>query len=471
MHYSAKVIAISEHRGRPRLWLQGDAPASAGFTPGKTFSVEKSESALVLRLDSSGNRVVSRKVTSKKGKVSPVIDINSLAELHPLLSCGYVKVVFCQGTVTVTLLASEARRRRRLARTAERVTAASPLSTAGIAAGGGVLTHALHAGLRDEGLRCVLELHNELREDLIEQAAEHNPRVTSRTKLLAMPLQELAFDPELSRMLPEVDIVEMGLPCSGASRAGRAKRALSIPEEHPEVGHLVVGALALLAALNPTVILVENVPQYRTSASAALLRRQLQDWGYLCHESVLFGPDFGELEARNRWCLVAVTKGIAFDLLALPLPATKKRKLASVLEHESSKNCKWSAMPGLKAKEARDLAQGKGFRMQVFGREDTSIGTLTKGLLKNRSTDPKIQHPVHSNLLRVPTVGEHARVKGIPERLVEGLPATTAHELLGQSIVYGPFRGVAAHIARALKAWARGGTAIAPSTPSFIAAG
>lgn len=97
-------------------------------------------------------------------------------------------------------------------------------------------------------------------------------------------------------------------------------------------------------------------------------------------------------------------------------------------------------------------AQGKGFAMQIVTAFDTKCPTITKGYAKVRSTDPKLQHPSNPDLLRQFTAAEHARIKGIPERLVSGLSATLAHELLGQSICYEPFRAVGRLIGAALKA-------------------
>jgi len=88
--------------------------------------------------------------------------------------------------------------------------------------------------------------------------------------------------------------------------------------------------------------------------------------------------------------------------------------------------------------------------MQLYTGEETSINTLTKGMQRNRSTDPKIVNASNPKLLRIPTAREHARIKGVPEHLIEGLSQTTAHELLGQGICVSPFIQVGKHLAKAL---------------------
>jgi len=454
--HTAKILSIKqEHKGAPRFWTEGQAPLKSGFVPGSKFVITRHGNGILLKLDDSGPRTVSRKKSGDKE--IPVIEINSKEALEPFKGCEVVRVVFGPGQVFITPTASEARRQHRLNRLKTKLADGTPLKTAGIAAGGGVLSHAVHAGLKDAGLNVTLAAHNEIREDLAEHAAEHNDVVAGSTQMLNMPLQELAFDEEVMRRVGEVDIVELGLPCSGASVAGRAKRSLGMPEEHPDVGHLVVGALAMLAKMNPVACLFENVTQYANTASAQLIRQQLRDMGYVTYERELFGPDFGAFEARKRWCLVAVTKGIDFDIDALMPELFEVGTLADIMEPAEAVADRWSPMTGLKAKQERDIAAGKGFLMQVYTGAERTINTLTKGIAKNRSTDPKFRHPDNPDLLRIPTAREHARCKGVPEHLIEGLSQTTAHELLGQGIVYQPFRQLAKHLGLALKKWAQAG--------------
>lgn len=266
-----------------------------------------------------------------------------------------------------------------------------------------------------------------------------------------MSLDCLIMKNGICTRLPETDVLELGLPCSGASSAGRAKNAINLPEAHPFVGHLVAGAVAVIAKLNPVCIVLENVPNYAHSASAAILRTQLADMGYAVSERILIGTDWGELEARQRWFLVAMTRGVAFDFASLEPDPKPVRYLAEIMDPVPIDDPSWSRMQYLRDKEVRDREAGKGFRMQIFDGSEIAISTLTKGLHKRRSTDPFFVHPEDPELLRLPTVSEHARCKGVPEHLVAGLPQSTGHEVLGQSIVYGPVRAMARHIGEALR--------------------
>jgi hypothetical protein len=62
-------------------------------------------------------------------------------------------------------------------------------------------------------------------------------------------------------------------------------------------------------------------------------------------------------------------------------------------------------------------------------------------------------HPSRPELIRLFTVGEHARIKSVPEELVKGMNATRGHEALGQGICYAPFYAVGKAVADALIAW------------------
>lgn len=448
---TVSILSLREKRGAPHLWIESQAAARSGFEPGVSFVAEINGNGVLLRKGTDGDdvRVVSRKL-QRQTTVVPVIDINSRKTLAPVLGHEVVRVIFGDGMIFVSPLASEQRRVRRLARLQAHL-ADQCLDTAGVACGGGILTHAVHAGLNDAGLMSQNRVANEIRVELCEHTMAHNDAFDAETIVAAMPLQELAFDEAVMRRMPEVDVLELGLPCSGTSTAGRAKNKIAFPEEHNLVGGLIAPAIAVIAKLNPVALVLENVPLYARSASAAILRSNLRDMHYDVQECVLLGTDWGELEARERWYLVAVTKGIPFDLSTLRPDLYPVRTLAEIMDPVAEDDPCWGSMQYLKDKEIRDLEAGKGFRMQIYDGSETSINTLTKGLAKRRSTDPFFRHPKNPDLLRLPTVREHARCKGIPEHLVDGLCQSTGHEVLGQSVVYRPVRALIRHVAEALK--------------------
>lgn len=442
------IKKVGEHRGAPRVWLEGTQASRAGFSPGQRYDVEVQGQMVVLQANTDGSRVVSGKVIGERN--NPVIDINSKALLAIFDGMAAIRVVVKQDQIFLMPLASEVKKRERFVRLRDKLENGDPLAIGSLSHGGGILSHAIHSGLEQSGVGSTLAFANEIREELLEHAAIHNDAWSENTQILAAPMQELAFDSRGVASIPKVEIMEMGLPCSGASKAGKSKRGLEHPEAHPHVGHLVVSALVIVSKANPCFVILENVPEYSQSASADILRNQLKDMGYNTHERILNGKEWGALENRNRWCMVAVSHGIEFDFNQLQPPVVLEKKLGDVLESLALDDPRWTPMQGLKDKEVRDLAAGKGFKMQTFDAEAESIGTVTKGYAKVRSTDPKIKHPTNPDLLRQLTPVEHARIKQVPEHLVDGLCNTTAHEVLGQGIVYAPFKSVGKHVGNSL---------------------
>nr|WP_019364772.1 DNA cytosine methyltransferase [Pseudomonas luteola] len=443
------IKKVGSSRKGPRIWLQGDEVAKAGLGRGDSFQVHVQGGSVILRADPNGDRVVSGKLKGN-GDTLPIIDINSKELLALFDGMDAIRLFQRDGEIYLTPLPTELRKKERTRRLARKLESGEPLGIGSMSHGGGIMSHAIHAGLEESGVRSELVFANEIRPELIEHASDRNPLWTERSIPISAPMQEFAHDQRALSNLPQVEIIEAGLPCSGASVAGRAKRKTSLPEEHPEVGHLVVPALMIIGRANPAILVLENVIPYASSASAAILRNSLRDLGYNTYETVLNGQDFNSLEPRERWCMVAVTEGLDFSWDMLQLPEKRTVYLSDQLDDIPVDHPAWKAMEGLKEKERRDLEAGKNFRMQIFTGDSTRIGTMTKGYAKVRSTDPKLAHPTNPDLLRQFTSREHARFKQVPEHLVEGLSETIAHEVLGQGIDYASFRGVGNALAKTI---------------------
>jgi DNA (cytosine-5)-methyltransferase 1 len=455
------IKKIGQNKGAPRVWLEGSQTAKAGFAPGQRFDIHVEGQTIVLQANPDGSRVVSSKKAGDS--LNPVIDINSKELLAIFDGMSAIRVAVKEGQIYLVPLASELKKQERYKRLKTKLQTGEPLALGSLSHGGGILDHAIHSGLQAAGIDSKLAFANEIREELLEHAAIHNDAWSENTQIFAAPMQELAFDERGLANIPKTEALVMGLPCSGASKAGKAKRGLIHPESHPEVGHLVVSALVILSKSNPAIVILENVPHYANSASADILRNQLRDMGYNTHERILNGKQWGTLENRDRWVMVAVTHGIEFDFSQLIPPDARAMRLGDVLENVPLDDPRWSKMQYLKDKEVRDAAEGKNFKMQIFTEESEHIGTLTKGYAKVRSTDPKIQHPEDPDLLRQITPEEHARIKQVPVHLITGLSNTIAHEVLGQSVVYTPFKDLGQEVGQVLNVFSGKGTRISKS--------
>lgn len=438
---TAKVKKLGVHRGAPRIWFEGKQTSRAGFHSEQRYTIDvvHEKNMVALRISDTGERIVSKK--NIKGVDVPVIDINSKEILGMFDGMSAVRVIMNQNEIYILPLATEVRKRERIARLSHEIN--TSVSIGSISHGGGVLSHAIHSGLKKAGIKSHLAFANDIDSDVLLHAQSSNDAWTDETQFINMPMQELAFDEYVSSKLSKVSILELGIPCAAHSVAARAKKREHVhPEDDPVFGHLAVAFLAIVAKVNPAAIILENVVPYMNSASMGIIRNQLSDMGYSVNTRVLKSADWNCLEARERMCMVAMTDGIDFNFEALQPPEKVVRTLSEILDDVPLDHASWSTMDYLKVKQERDAAKGNSFAMQIFDGSSTKISTLRKFYHKNGSSDPKIRHPQNPNLLRLVNQFEHARAKGIPASIVGDLSKTAAHELLGQSISYDPFLSV-----------------------------
>jgi len=445
-----KIATLGQNKGTQRVWLEGQMLLRCGFSPKTRYQIKTENGSLILYKEEIGFRIVSSR--TRADKEIPIIDINSRELLAMFDGLEQVRVIFKDNEIHILPLASELHARERLERVKAKMASNTPLSFGSLAHGGGVMDDAMEAGFTLEGVPSHLAFANEIRSDLTEHAISLKRTWTDKTIGLNMPMQELAFDEYVVKKLGYCDILSVGQPCSGASVAGRVKRGLVHAEAHPEVGHLVVAFLAIVVRVQPIAISLECVVPYFSSASMDIIRTQLNDMHYDVHETTVEGADWNVLEHRRRMVMIATTKGMPFSFSDLVKPELATQLLSSILEDIALDDPRWSLMSGLKEKEKRDAAANKSFAMQIFTGASTKIGTLTKGISKRRSTDPMIQNSVNPELLRTTTPIEHARAKGVCPTMIEGLSATIAHEMLGQSVIYPIFVSVGQTLAKAFKA-------------------
>jgi DNA (cytosine-5)-methyltransferase 1 len=445
----AWVKKIGQKRGIPYLYFDGEQAVRTGFAPGQKYEVIIEDNKVILSANVDGSKTISKKV--KGDKSYPVIDIQSKELLKIFDGMSAIRVVVQNDKVYLLPLASEIKKRERITRITDNLNHGVPLKMGSLFHGGGILSHAIHEGLKNSGFDVDLEFANEIREDLLQHAAIANDAWSENTAALAMPTQELAQDDWLLSRLPKLDILEAGVPCNAASVAGVAKRGLSKMEDAPDVGHLVFSTLLILNKTQPSVVLFENVVNYSQSSSAMILRHQLRDMGYSTQEAILSGKDFGCLENRIRWCMVATTEGLDFSFENLAPNITIVKKLGDYLDQSITEDDpRYRAVEYLKTKERRDAEKGNSFSMQFVTPDSTSVPTLRKGYHKGGSPDPRLISSKDQNLSRLLTAAEHARIKGVPDHLISGLSETVGHQLLGQGVAYSPFEAVGRRIGESL---------------------
>ncbi|MDG4868635.1 DNA cytosine methyltransferase (plasmid) [Guyparkeria sp. 1SP6A2] len=435
---------LGEHRGRKRLWLEGQRLASQGVTPGSTFQLEATEGRLVLRFVEDGDRRVSRR--SRRGQTLPVIDITAEELAAAVGNAERLRVVVRDGAIYVTVHHHEQAERERFARTLDTLANGRPVSIGSLAHGAGILDHAIHAGLDRAGVASRLAFAVEVDSRYLDASLANNPVWDRDSIAIHAPMEEVE-----PGKLPPVDVLTAGLPCTGASVSGRSKNRLGFAEQHETAGPLFLAFLNIVQATRPSVILLENVVPYRSSMSYHVIGQVLRGLGYRIEDTTLEGNAMGALESRERLCMVATTADLpAVGLDTLTPVRAKEATVADILDPIPADSPRWKEYAYLEAKQARDTAAGKGFRRQLLTGDEPRLGTVGAGYNRARSTEPFIVHPTDSGRSRLLTPAEHARAKAAPESLIDGLSATVAHEVLGNGVIHPAFVAVGERIGAVL---------------------
>ncbi len=426
---------VGHHRGTRRLWFEGRRLARARFLPGLSFEIRESGSMLEIVLEEAGDRVVSSR--KRRGDTLPIIDINGGAVERTLGDCERIVATFEKGRIVIAVHPADRDARERLNRLIRRVVQHQPLSFGSLAHGAGILDHALHSGLRDRGFSSELTFAVEKDPHVLEVALANNPIWSDEALAIEGRVEDV--DPAI---LPRIDILAAGLPCTGASVAGRAKNAIATAEEHETAGPLFHYFLGIVKACQPAVVVLENVPPYRTTAGMTVIRAVMDDLGYDLHETILDGNEMGALEMRRRFCAVAVTRGVPFDFSKLAPVRGKEQSIAEIIDRDDPRSRAFRSMDGLRAKEKRDRERGQNFKMQIVDEDSAFCTALGAHYYKVRSTEPKLSDPGGSENLRQFTPIEHARLKTVPEPFIRDISDTLAHRVLGQGVIHAAFVAV-----------------------------
>lgn len=243
------TVSIGFNKGAKRVWLQGNMLSRAGFEPGVRFETVKEENSIILKVRELAKRGVSVKM--RKDRQIPVIDINNNELLEMFDGLETVRVIYQSCKIYILPLASELRKRERIERAKQLMISGQPLAVGSFAHGMGVMDDAVAEGFRQGGITTKLKFANEIRFDLIDHCMTIKRTFDKDTIALHGKIQELVRDEYVMKKVGCVDLLTAGIPCSAASVAGRAKTKTSRPEQHLEVGHLVVPVVEMIVRVNP----------------------------------------------------------------------------------------------------------------------------------------------------------------------------------------------------------------------------
>lgn len=445
---------IGESRGVARVWLEGQKLIKAGVHIGSRYAVRRTRGQRRLELlpvrDGISGQVFTVSKRERNGTVVPLIEVRTQLIREVFDQVEKVRIVIRLGRIFITELERDRRVEERVQRATEKLRASKPLAVCSLFHGGGVLDRAIHTGLMRAGVDSFVQVGVELEAQYLDASLRNNSMLwNSESIAINSDIRDVARGPGF----PQCDLLVAGIPCTGASRSGKAKNKLLATEDHPSAGGLFIDFLDFVRFCNPAIAVIENVPDYLSSTSMMVIRSVLQSLGYQLFECVMEGGQFGALENRARMAVVAYTPGLIDSLLLEEITPIRRKEpsLASVLDEVPDDDPRWKRYEYLRVKEERDLASGKNFHRQVLKSDAEQCGCLGRGYSKARSTEPFLCHPVDAGLSRLFTPTEHARLKTIPEDLVDGLSETVAHEVLGQSVVFAAFEALAATVGQKLR--------------------
>lgn len=443
-------VKIGESKAVPRVWLEGKTLESAGLQIGSTYAFEKlSANRIELRPAEEGFSGQTFMVSSRKrprGPVHPLMEIRTTRLREVFEGIEKVSVRIEDGHIVITASRLDVSIVRRALRLLTKVSGGLELSMVSVFHGGGVLDKAMHHGMAREGVQSYVKVAVEMEELYLASSLRNNPELFRPDSVaVRSDIRDVDWND-----LGESDLFWGGIPCTGASISGRSKNKLKAAEEHLDAGTLFIDFIEGVKAQNPAICGFENVSEYQNTLSMMVLRSRLDLLGYDLYEMVLNGNTFGALERRNRLVVVGVCRGLKtrFDVTDVTPVRAKEASLRDILEHVPLDSPRWRSSKGLDDKVIRDKADGKGFMPQRLTGDEGHCGTIGKGYMKRRSTEPFIVHPEIPGTMRLLTPLEHSRVKGIPEGVAAGEPDSVAHEIYGQSVVYPKIEAVGAALGR-----------------------
>lgn len=430
---------VRSSKNAPRIWLEGAKLEREGFRPNQGYMVEVSGNTVTLRTDTTTvtpetfiSGTVSRRMRGEKEL--PLVELRH-SKLFEIFEEGQKLLVVVEvGKIVITAHEQENRVREREAMFNGKLASGEMVVVNSVFHGSGVMDSALHDGLLRQGIKTVLGIAVEKEDKYLDNSLTNNSHIWDEFSMAVnCAIEDLEG-------VPQADLVFMGIPCIGASVAGRSKKGTQYAEQCESSGMLIYFIIDFVRKSNPAVAVFECVKPYASTVSAHLLRSVLVHLGYQLDERTFNGNEFGALENRNRWVLLATSRGITAPQLESVQPLYEKQAtLAECLDDIPANDPQWRGFDYLKSKEISDKEKGSCFARQMFTDDSDHVNTITREYQKARSSDCFHRHPTDPELSRLYTPEEHARFKRVPLRLISGLAKTTAHEVLGQSVIYSVF--------------------------------
>lgn len=434
--------SVTEQRGVKRLWLQGLRLQESGFGKGDRYRVDYDLDSELLHIvaDPNGDRVVSGR---KRGeRLEAIVDICNASVVEFAGDAVRVRADFFIGRITFSISHRDRAKQDREARFAAELTDGR-LTEGSICTGIGMAAEATHEGFARMGVQTSLSWVIDRDRRYLQAALDNTKAINDDTVLFEAALEDIETE-----LLTPVSILQASLPCTGHSRAGKSKNKIKVAEAHKTDATAAFGFLRILEAVNPSIVISENVCAARNSATYLMLKSYLTMMDYTIEEVDIGPNETQSVETRRRYWFVAVSKGLSnVDLSRLPEFTRQYANIGELLDELDENDASWSENSYLKSKQKRDAAAGKGFANRCLLRpEDTSIATAPRTYAKRQSTSPFLTRDDGKERLFTPV--ELCRAHSAPLHLIDGLSNAVAYEGLGQGIDFRAGLAIAMVIAR-----------------------
>lgn len=411
------ALKLGEHRGAPRVWIEGDYLLRAGFAPSQLIEATFRKGRVTLRPSEQGSRRVSQKGSR------PVIDINSRVLRDAFGDVQTLQIVVRSGEIVLTPLRSEQRRAERC-RNGE---------CGEIYAGGGLFTKAAQqAGFKP---RFAIELN--------PAYAESYERNYPGATMFNMSVADVPVD-----ALTPVELLVIGIPCEvytnirTLTRGTREKRdRRQIPEAQHIDADLTLWAALIIERVNPASVVIEEAKEWFDTGARWLMQHFLTRLGYKVETRVLDAVDFGELMHRRRTVMIATSD----ERVTWPLPSRTRRTLGDIFDSPEEVEGEWfdaESKPWFFEHCRKQTEKGNGFEAVKVNESSASVKGVTKRYLAGRGDNTVIEHPELPGVFRFFTLSELRRLFGVPADFILPEAKTVAGEILGQGVIVTLFRQI-----------------------------
>jgi len=339
----------------------------------------------------------------------PLLEIKNKSITQSFAGVDAVQVVFTKNGVEIGLCYQDMQRLKRECSTINKLAAGKPLRTASIFSGIGLLSYFIKVGLQKAGVKSQISFAIDSCEKAMSANMNGNPIWADATHD-AIAMVDMLNNIDLS-LIPQADIVEVGHPCVAFSKLTK-KHSRDLA--HPEAGTIFCKLLAVIEKINPSMVIIENVDGFIGSDTLSIIKKEMN--GYRFEHVMLDAHQYGDIEARKRLCIIAVSEGLPEISLSELVPPAKVtlNPLSSFLEQIPADSPLWRKMEHVKRKLDNPNLN---FKNDLYQGHETKLGVLTASYSAPKIGSPMLAHPDNPELQRQFTAQEACNIRQLPKSL------------------------------------------------------